>query len=209
MRTKNSPGVREEPTFIEAARRAQIVQAATLTIADLGFINASLAQIAKRAGISKGVIGYYFPSKDDLVKAVVEAFFMTGHLQMMEKLSVLTSATELLKTYIVENLKYIEEHRVETRAIGDIITNFRQPDGTTIYKLQDTEPLVEGTAAMFRWGQQSGEFREEFDPRAMAIALRGCIDNIGNWLAAEPELDIEHFGAELTDMFWHAVRKTT
>ena len=208
MRTKISPVVRETPTFIEAARRAQIVAAATATIADLGFINASLSQIAKRAGISKGVIGYYFPSKDDLVKAVVEAFFMTGHEQMMVKLSTVTTAGEMLRTYIHENVAYINEHRAETRAIGDIITNFRDADGTPVFKLQDSEPMVEGTAAMFRWGQESGEFRD-FDARVMAIWLRGTIDYLGHQLAAYPDLDVTHYAEEMAEMFWHATRKTT
>lgn len=51
-------GVRGEPTFIEAARRAQIVQCASDAIDELGFERASLAEIAKRAGISKSVISY-------------------------------------------------------------------------------------------------------------------------------------------------------
>jgi hypothetical protein len=127
---------------------------------------------------------------------------------MMAKLNTVTSAVEMLRIYITQNLAYIDQNREETRAIGDIITNFRKPDGQPVYGLGDTEMMVEGTAAMFRWGQQSGEFRE-FDARAMAIALRGCIDNIGNWMGADPNLDVDHYAAELLDMFLHAVRKTT
>ncbi len=208
MSPKSSPAIRETPTFIEAARRAQIIEAATATIADLGYINASLAQIAKRAGISKSVIGYYFPSKDDLVKAVVEAFFMTGHTQMMAKLSLVTQPELMLRTYIHENIAYIAGHQAETRAIGDIITNAREPDGTPIFKLQDSEPMVEGTAAMFRWGQETGEFRD-FDARVMALQLRGCIDYFGQQLTAYPDLDVSHYADEMAEMFWHAVRKTT
>ena len=59
-------------TFIETARRAQIVQAAIDTIADLGYANASYAQIAKRAGLSStGLISYHFHSKDDLIEQVI------------------------------------------------------------------------------------------------------------------------------------------
>ena len=47
-------------------------------IAELGFAQASLAQIAKRAGVSTGVILYYFAGKDDLIRAVIAHIFATG-----------------------------------------------------------------------------------------------------------------------------------
>ncbi len=46
----------EERTFIETARRAQIVVAAIDTIAEFGYAGASFAHIAERLGISRGLI---------------------------------------------------------------------------------------------------------------------------------------------------------
>ncbi len=205
MRPKNSPAVREAPTFIEAARRAQIIQAALVTIADVGFANASLAQIAKRAGISKSVIGYYFATKDDLVRAVVDSFYLTGHEQMMATLKDARSATEMLGEYIATNIAYIDQNRVATRAIGDIVANFRKPDGEPHYKVEDTEPMIAGTAAMFEWGQQSGEFRS-FDTRVMAVTLRSAIDAFSGQLAMNPNLDVGAYIRELTELFLRAAR---
>ena len=61
---------KDERTFIEKARRQQIVAAAIDTIAEVGFGQASLARIAERIGISKGVISYHFEGKDDLMRQV-------------------------------------------------------------------------------------------------------------------------------------------
>ena len=58
MRTKKTPDGQKRPSFIEAARRAQLIESAIETIATLGYVHASLAQVAKRAGISKSVITY-------------------------------------------------------------------------------------------------------------------------------------------------------
>ena len=63
MRIKDKPDGQNHPTFTEAARRTQIIECAIETLATLGYAQASLAHIAKRAGISKGVIVYYFSSK--------------------------------------------------------------------------------------------------------------------------------------------------
>ena len=72
MRTNSNLDVQQTSrSFIEEARRAQIVGFAIDTIAELGYGQASLARIAGRAGISKGVIGYHFAGKDDLMREVV------------------------------------------------------------------------------------------------------------------------------------------
>ena len=205
MRTKKTPAVRETPTFIEAARRAQIIQAATETIAELGFINASLSQIAKRAGISKGVIGYYFPSKDDLVRAVVDNFYLTGHEEMMAEVSQATTPTEMLRLYILHNIAYIDRNRLATKAMSDIIDNFRQSDGQHAYKPEDAEPIVLGTAALFTWGQEAGEFRPH-NARVMAVTLRSAIDTFASELARDPSLDVAAYTAELQELFLHAVQ---
>ena len=59
-----------ERTFIETARRAQIVAAAIDTIAEVGYARASLVRIASRIGISRGLISYHFAGKDELIKEV-------------------------------------------------------------------------------------------------------------------------------------------
>jgi AcrR family transcriptional regulator len=206
VRTNDGTAVREGPTFIEAARRIQILDATLETIAKLGFINASLAQIARRAGISKGVIGYYFPSKDDLVRQAVNKFYATGHKTMMDKVHQATTPTAMLRLYIQSNIAYIDQNRTATRAIGEIVHNFRGPDGELAFRIQDAEPMVLGTAALFDWGQKTGEFRD-FDTRVMAVLLRGAMDTFAAQLAANCELDVENYTGEITEAFVRATQK--
>ena len=78
MRSEIETIDQKRPSFIEQARRAQIVECAIETIADLGFAQASLAQIAKRAGVSTGVISYYFAGKDELIREVSAYVFSAG-----------------------------------------------------------------------------------------------------------------------------------
>lgn len=54
MRSDSESGGQKAPTFIEQARRRQIVEAAVATVAEQGFGAASLAAIARTAGVSKG-----------------------------------------------------------------------------------------------------------------------------------------------------------
>lgn len=59
-------------SFIEAARRAQIVDATISVVAEIGYNAASFARIAKRASISPGLITYHFDKKEALMRAVLD-----------------------------------------------------------------------------------------------------------------------------------------
>src|SRR5437763_1601824 len=53
-------------------RREQIVEAAVAVIAEQGLQNLSLSEIEKKAGMSRGQLTYYFPTKDDILLAVFD-----------------------------------------------------------------------------------------------------------------------------------------
>ena len=60
---------------LEAIRRAQILEAALLTMSQNGCANVTMADIARAANLSKGGLAHYFPSKDELFKAVIKEFY--------------------------------------------------------------------------------------------------------------------------------------
>ncbi len=53
------------------ARPGEILQAALDVFGDRGFTAARMEEIARRAGVTKGTVYLYFPSKDDLFRAMV------------------------------------------------------------------------------------------------------------------------------------------
>ncbi len=57
---------------VEAERREQILDATCDVLADAGLSGLRLANVAKAAGVSSGMIHYYFDSKRDLVAAAFE-----------------------------------------------------------------------------------------------------------------------------------------
>ena len=64
-----SPKDNEE---IRAARRAEIVDAATRVFAEKGFAKAKVTDIAAAAGLSHGLVYHYFPSKDAVFGAIAD-----------------------------------------------------------------------------------------------------------------------------------------
>jgi len=59
-------------TKVVADRRDQIIDAAMQVFAQKGFTRATNKDIAREAGITPGLIYYYFDSKEDLLKTIIE-----------------------------------------------------------------------------------------------------------------------------------------
>lgn len=55
-------------------RKAEMVAAATKLFAQQGFVKTSVAEIVSAVDVAKGLFYYYFTTKDDMVKAVVEGY---------------------------------------------------------------------------------------------------------------------------------------
>ena len=188
-----------ERTFIESARRAQIVAAAIDTIAEVGYAQASFARIAERVGISRGLISYHFAGKDDLSKQVVHDVVEQGVAYMRPRIIAESAGPAMLRAYIASNLAFMREHRKDMIAILEIT---RSPDGRRIF--QDDPHVIDAVRALehlLSGFQTAGEVRTDFDPYAMAIAIRAAIDTVPSRLALDPEFDIDSYSRELMTIF--------
>ncbi|KAA5835198.1 TetR/AcrR family transcriptional regulator [Saccharopolyspora hirsuta] len=66
---------RGRPAGDRAARRAELLAAATAVIAQEGYASASLRKVAQRAGCTTGTVTYYFANREELVTALAESRF--------------------------------------------------------------------------------------------------------------------------------------
>ena len=61
-----------EARSVESTKRRQIIDGACRVFLQRGFDAASMGEIAREAGVSKGTLYVYFKSKEDLFEAIVE-----------------------------------------------------------------------------------------------------------------------------------------
>jgi AcrR family transcriptional regulator len=200
MPAKSSTGERSR-TFTEQARRAQIVSAAISTIAEVGYWNASFAQIAKRAGLSStGLISYHFSGKDELIREVVRAVLADMGEFMAQRLRAPGSAAEALRAYIEGNVEFIGTHREEMKALSGIFLG-----GGFGYDAGSEAAAVSPLESILRAGQESGEFRG-FDPTVMATLVQRAVDGLPFLLDMRPGLDVAAYGREVVTVFDLATR---
>lgn len=156
MRSEIQPGGQKARSFIEEARRDQIVRAAVEVIAEVGFARASLARIAQRAGISKGVISYHFAGKEELMEQVVDRVYAQIGEFVVARMEGAESAAELLRTHIVSVAEHMRANRVQLTALGEIFNNLRTTDGEPRYGVHTSEGLYQALESIYRRGQDRG-----------------------------------------------------
>ncbi len=197
----------ERRTFIENARRQQIVGAAIDTIAEVGYGQASLARIAARIGISKGVISYHFAGKDDLIKQVVIDVVEAGRAYILPRVFAESTGPAMLRAYIESNLAFMRDHRNYMVAVVEILRNGAfTTDGGRRVDGRDVDVAVHLLEEQLARLQAAGELRTDFDPGVMAVAIRATIDVVPHRLVHDPDFDIDSYSREIVTIFDLATR---
>jgi AcrR family transcriptional regulator len=204
MRSKSSP---DGPSFLESARRAQIVDAAIETLAEEGYRAATLARIAARAKVSKSVIVYHFGGKDEVLEQVLAEVFGTATSVVRPRLEAESTASAKLRAYLEARVGFLATHRNHMLALFEVWMTLRTDDGKLRLGEADAVSTVDAIELILREGQRSREFGK-FDPAVMAMAIRQAVDGVLLQLRVNPGLDLKIYAKELVALFDRATRRS-
>jgi len=166
----------------QADRRRQILTAAVKVFAEKGFHEARVGDIAEEAGIAYGLVYHYFDSKE----ALLETIFRTTWGEMLARVEEVEAA----------GVPAAEAVRQVTALL--LRTWRRDPDLVRVLVREVTrnqhvqQEIEEITAAMetleriVRRGQESGEFRQDVDPRLAAVVFYGALEEVlSSWVLGQ------------------------
>src|SRR5258707_11962556 len=160
----------------EALGRRQLIDATIDAIADIGFAQASLGAIARRAGVSPGLVAHYFANKEGLLEATMRRLVRDLGVSVRRRLARLTSPRERIQAVIDVNLDPAEFDR---RTATVWLAFWAQvPHSPTLARIQRAyERRMESTLvdALIRFAPRP-------DARRLARALAALIDGV--WLRA-------------------------
>lgn len=194
-------------TFTRRKRRDQLIDCTIDAIVELGFQGASVAEVAQRAGVSKGVVTYHFAAKDDLILAAVTRIF-DSVTEALETRLRSTSPRTFVADYINAWVQYYRTHTRYMLAIGEIWGNFRDEHGRRHFGAQAVAGELAVVQRVLEYGQDEG-ILGPFDARVVAVSLKAALDALLAQLGADPELDLEAYGAELVTLFQRATQPQT
>src|SRR5256886_8442852 len=94
----------------QSDKRARIIDAAIKVFAERGFHTATVAEIARAAGVADGTIYLYFKSKDDLLLRLFDEKMTALLAEVKAALAQERSAAEKLKRFIQLHLALVERN---------------------------------------------------------------------------------------------------
>ena len=204
MRTRTPDSRR---TFTELARRAQIAGCAAEAIAEVGYADASMAEIARRAGVAKSVVSYHFSDRAELMGEVLRTAMATYATFMEPRMARATSASDKVRAYVVGTADYVVEQRSMHVAVIEIALNATSADGRPLIAtmpLRAPEPSVED---ILRQGQRDGEFRD-FDVQVVGGVVRSALTrDMVVRQRNDPRIDLQAYAEELVRLFDLGIRR--
>jgi len=88
----------------EDARRVQLIEVTIDSLAAVGFVGTTLAEIAGRAGVSPGLVAHYFGDKDGLLEAAFRALARVVAVRMRERFALARTPRARVQAIIDANL---------------------------------------------------------------------------------------------------------
>ena len=163
-------------------RRAEIVDALLRVMADQGWAKATIARIAREAGLTPGLLHYHFQSKQAILLELVHRIESEHETRMKKVSASAKTPTQRVKALVLAYLKAGDEDDASAMAswVTIVAEAIRQPEVRDAF----SEAIVRLTAPMknaIQDGLDSGDFNVgELDAEACAAGIMACVQGYYN-----------------------------
>ena len=164
------------------ARRAEILAAAMAVFDEHGFAAATIDAVAEKAGIAKGSVYNYFPSKRDLFYQVLDGVMASIKSELAPALEdEAVSPTDRLRRLLV----YWFNQIAELRGLGKLVLEFwiaaarEGRAGQLVARLNANNAFwLERIGGIVAAGVESGEFADDVDASVVGPLIMATMDGV-------------------------------
>ena len=157
-------------------KRAAISEAAIKMFARKGYHGTRIADIAREAKVSYGLVYHYFKSKEEIVTFLFQRKWdlLVGVIDSIQREEVgFERQVEAVTSFLIESYR-LNPELIEA-LVMEITRNGKFIKGRNLRLL---EKALSGMESMVRSGQARGEVRTGIDPKVVSYAFFGSIESI-------------------------------
>lgn len=168
-------------------RRQELVRAAFHVIAEQGFEGLRTREVAARAGVNIATLHYHFPSKEDLIRGVVDQMQREFERQAQELATRGLTARERLHAELWQAYEVSRDQPELQIVLHELfLRSLRDPSVQAIFSTMKMhwQGAIEDLLSV---GIYEGSFRADLDVPATAVAIIAFITGVSLQLARESE----------------------
>lgn len=183
----------------------EILGVAEQVFSELGYDHATVAEVARRAGVVEGNVYRHVKSKRELLAHVISEWYSRKNAELEQELQHITSVRSRLRFLIAAHLRALRDSpglmRLIIRELRTSDTEFRAIVGklNRIYTSHMRDAIERGVA--------SGEFNAAMPVRLVRDMIFGGIEHHATrYLMGEGALDVESTADQILAVLLHGVQ---
>jgi AcrR family transcriptional regulator len=182
-------------TRTDAARRLEgdkaqrIIAAMRASVGQRGAAGSTFDHVAREAGVSRGLLHYYFGSKEQLLVEVVRHDCEVRNRNMDERLEKAHSVDEILDALVVGLEEFLEDDAGGQAVIYEMLSASRHSEEIRAELAELYRQWRERLAGWLRTKEREGVIRLQADAEAVASMLFSLGDGFGIQVLADPDWD--------------------
>ena len=174
---------------LSGEKAQRIVDAMRATVGERGATGATFDVVAREAGVSRGLLHYYFGSKERLLVEVVRHDCEVRNRNMDERLAKAESVDEILDALVVGLEEFLEDDAGGQAVIYEMLSASRHSEEIRAELAELYRQWRERLAGWLRTKEREGVIRLQAEPEAVASILFSLGDGFGIQVLADPAWD--------------------
>jgi len=207
MKKKPNPIQNTENLTREAERKKKILTSAMKIIGQKGFQNATIAEIAKEAGIGDATIYEYFKNKEDLLLAIPAETTKDLIADINEHMMGIKGAFNKLRKFIWWWLNYVEKNPGYGVVVLLELKTSKTYVSTKAY--QAARKFYQIILDIIQEGQEEDVIKKEINSYLARSLCVGAMEHIIiRWLLKDRKYSLLQYADELADLLIDSLKKT-
>jgi len=177
----------------------RILGAAIAVIAEKGFHNSRVAEIAERADVASGTVYLYFKSKEQILMAALDGAFQSFFRRAQNEIAGSPDAAERLRILARLHLEALGRNRsiavvlqTELRQSAKFLAQFSQQEMKAYFNL---------IREIIREGQRTGSIRQDVSDKIAASCFFGALDELVTaWVLSARDYDLAAAADEVVNL---------
>ena len=174
---------------LDSDKARRIVEAMRASVAVRGAAGSTFDHVAQEAGVSRGLLHYYFGSKERLLVEVVRHDAAERTRSMDERLAKAQSPDEIVQALVVGLEEFLEDDAGGQAVIYEMLSASRHSEEIRTELAGLYRQWRERLAGWLRTKEREGVIRLQAEPEAVASILFSLGDGFGIQVLADPDWD--------------------